>query len=35
VIGGRDHTLHVGVSVTPASEDDAAPEAAGAVRPIE
>jgi transglutaminase-like putative cysteine protease len=35
VIGGRDHTLHVGVSVTPASEDDAPPAEAGAVRPIE
>ena len=23
VLGGRDHTLHVGVSVTPAAEDDA------------
>jgi transglutaminase-like putative cysteine protease len=35
VLGGRDHTLHVGVSVAPAAEDDAPPAEAGAIRPLD
>jgi transglutaminase-like putative cysteine protease len=31
VLGGRTHTLHVGVSVMPAMEDDASPAEAGSV----
>jgi hypothetical protein len=31
VLGGRTHTLHVGVSVTPAMEDDASLAEARAV----
>jgi transglutaminase-like putative cysteine protease len=34
VLGGRAHTLHVGVSVTPAGEGDALPAEAGAVPPL-
>lgn len=33
VLGGRDHTLHVGVSVTPAAEDVAPPASPGVVKP--
>jgi transglutaminase-like putative cysteine protease len=35
VLGGRDHTLHVGVSVTPASEVDAPLAEDGPLRPPE
>ena len=35
VLGGRSHTLHVGVSVTPAAEDDAALAEAGSARPLD
>jgi transglutaminase-like putative cysteine protease len=34
VLGGRDHTLRVGVSVTPAAEDDRPSADAGSVRPL-
>jgi transglutaminase-like putative cysteine protease len=35
VLGGRDHTLHVGVSVTPAAEDDARSAGACSAPPLE
>jgi transglutaminase-like putative cysteine protease len=35
VLGGRDHTLRVGVSVMPAAENDASSGAAGSVRPLD
>jgi transglutaminase-like putative cysteine protease len=35
VLGGRDHTLHVGVSVRPAPDEEAPPAETSAVRPVD